>query len=162
MKIENFFLRYAYPCAYIIMQRGEITPKELKELEDIAIKNKEISKERLEKVFHRAFGFIDELAKKKNKGRWDVIKEYFYSYHNKVIDNKEGVYAEAPHALRGLSRIETANVIDKQKDVLMVKYIDKRGNVKIRNVFNHFIPNSKVGDKVTIHYGYAVEIVGSE
>ena len=47
------------------MQRGEITSDELKELEDIAVQNKEISKERLEKVFYKAFIFIDELAKKR-------------------------------------------------------------------------------------------------
>ena len=36
MKVELFFLRYAFPCAYICMQRGEITTEELDELEDIA------------------------------------------------------------------------------------------------------------------------------
>jgi hydrogenase maturation factor len=157
MNIENFFLRYAYPCAYIIMQRNEITPSELKELEDIAIKNKEISRERLEKVFHRAFYFIDELAKKRKKRRWDpeIIKEYFCSYHNEVIDKGEGNYATAPEMLKELSKVKTATIINKKEDVLTAEY-----NGKKRNVLNHFIPEAKVGDKVTIHYGYAVEIVG--
>ena len=45
MRIENYFLRYACPCAYIIMQKGEIDGNELKELENIAINNKDISKD---------------------------------------------------------------------------------------------------------------------
>ena len=45
------------------MQRGEISSEELKELERIAISKGIISRERLEKVFHRAFAYIDKLAK---------------------------------------------------------------------------------------------------
>lgn len=160
MRIENYFLRYAYPCAYIIMQRGEITSSELEELENIAINNKEISKNKLEKVFHRAFEFIDKLAEKRGKDRWDteIIEEYFHSYHNKVIDKGEGVYAQAPKILKELSRVEKAIVIDIKDDILIVEYKDKDNKQKRRNVFNHFLPKAKVNDKVTIHYGYAVEL----
>ena len=38
MKIENFFLRYAYPCAYIIADRGELSQIELKKKELFVIK----------------------------------------------------------------------------------------------------------------------------
>ena len=143
------------------MQRKEITSAELKKLEEIAIKNKDISKERLEKIFHRAFSFIDELAKKKNKSRWDpeLIKEYFYSYHNEVIDKREGVYATAPEMLKELSMVEKAKIIDKKRDVLIAEYKDKKNVIKKRNVFNHFVPDAKLGDIVTIHYGYAIEII---
>lgn len=159
MKVENFFLRYAYPCAYIILQRGEISDNELKALGKIAIRNNEISKERLEKVFHRAFEFIDELAKKRGKDIWDfeIIKEYFYSYHNEVIDKGVGVYGNAPETLKELSKIEKAIVKDKKDDVLIVEYAGK-----IRNVLNHFVTDAKIGDTVTIHYGYAIEIVDLE
>jgi len=164
MKIEHFFLRYAYPCAYVLMQRQEITQEELQELEEAAIQNQDVPRERLEKVFHRAFDFIDQLAKKRNKQRWDleVIKEYFYSYHNEVIGKGEGIYATAPHTIKELSRVDTATVIAKKGDVLIVQYQDWKNNLKTRNVFNHFVPRANIGDKVTIHYGYAVEIIGSE
>ncbi|MBD3164102.1 hypothetical protein GF323_02805 [Candidatus Woesearchaeota archaeon] len=159
MKTENFFLRYAYPCAYIIMQRGQISRKELEELEDTAVNNKDISREKLEKVFHRAFGFIDELAAKRGKSRWDrdIIEEYFYSYHNEVIDNGNGIYAKAPPMLKELSRVEKAEVIDKKGNVLLVEYADKKGNKKRRNVLSCFVAPAKAGDKVMIHYGYGIE-----
>ncbi len=67
MKVENYFLRYAYPCAYILLQLKEISQEELDELEDVAVNNKEISRERLEKTFHNAFHYIEELAKKKKQ-----------------------------------------------------------------------------------------------
>ena len=94
MRPENFFLRYAYPCAYIAMDKGEISSEELAFLEDVAVNNKEITREKLEKVFHRAFSYIDKLAAKMGKTRWDidVIKEYFYRNHNEVIDAGEGEY----------------------------------------------------------------------
>jgi HupF/HypC family protein len=159
MKVENFFLRYAYPCAYIILQRGNITSEKLKELEDIAINNKEVSRKELEKIFFRAFEFIDEIAKQRNKDRWDpeVIKSYFYEDHNKIIENKRGTYAKFPEVLRKLSRVEKAIVVGKKEEILTVKYRDEK-----RNVFDHFVPEVKIGDIVTIHYGYAIEIVDSE
>lgn len=161
MDVEHFFLRYAYPCAYIILERGEITQEELDELETIAIEFKEISRERLEQVFHRAFDFIDQLAEKNCSFRWaeDVIREYFYSYHNKVIDNGEGIYATAPPMLKELSRVEKAKVLDKKDDVLVVEYVDCEGNKKKRNVLDHFVKGVKIGDTVMIHYGYAVEVI---
>ena len=155
MNVENFFLRYAYPCAYIIVQRGEITTKELNDLKRIAIDNNEISRKQLEKIFHRAFEFIDGLAKKRGKDRWDmdIIKEYFYSYHNEVIDKGIGIYGSAPKMLKELSKVEKAIIKNKKDDVLMVEYNGKR-----RDVLNCFVPEAKIGDIVTIHYGYAIEI----
>ncbi|MFH1506773.1 MAG: hypothetical protein ABIE94_07375 [archaeon] len=163
MKIENYFLRYAYPCAYILMQLKEITQEELDELEDTAINNREISRERLEKIFHNAFHHIGELAKKKNKDKWnlDIIRYYFHRYHNKIIDEKRGIYAQTPMMLNELSRVEVAKIIDKKDKVLVVEYLGKDMKMKNRNVHNSFVPQAKVGDHVTIHYGYAVEIVGT-
>ena len=156
MKVENFFLRYAYPCAYIIMQRGELSKQELDELEDIAIHNKPISRQRLENIFFRAFEHIERLAKLRNKSRWspEVIQEYFYSYHNLVIDNGEGSYATTPPTLKELSKVDTAEVTYKTDNVLTVQF-----NGKIRNVVDSFVPEARVGDRVRIHYGFAVELV---
>jgi len=156
MKVENFFLRYAYPCAYIALQRGEITNEELQELEEAAVENKDISREKLEKVFHKAFESIRELAKERNKDIWDeaIIREFFYSYHNKVIEKGEGTYATAPETLKELSKVTDAKVVKKNDDNLLVEY-DK----KIRCVMNSFVAEAKEGDIVRIHYGYAVEII---
>ncbi len=88
-----------------------------------------------------------------------MIREYFYSYHNHVIDKGEGVYAKAPPMLKELSRVDKARVIARKGNVLIVEYIDKKGVNKRRNVLDSFVPDAKLGDVVTIHYGYAVEKV---
>jgi hypothetical protein len=162
MMIENFFLRYAYPCAYIILQRKEITQHELDELENIAINNLPISKERLEKIFYKAFEFIDLLAEEQGKERWDpeIIREYFYSYHNKMIDKGIGIYATAPPMLKELSRVDKVKVTAKKDDVLTVEFLGNDKKIRKRNVLNHFVPDAEEGSTITIHYGYAVELLG--
>ncbi|MFH1642464.1 MAG: hypothetical protein ABIC04_06215 [Nanoarchaeota archaeon] len=155
MKIENYFLRYAFPCAYIIMQKGEIDKSELAELEKIAVNNSDISRNRLEKIFHRAFDHIKELAKIMDKDAWDqeVIKQYFRSYHNKIIEQGKGAYATAPQILKELSKVNKATIISQKDDILKVEFENKK-----RYVLNHFVPTAKVNDEVYIHYGYAVEL----
>ena len=65
-----------------------------------------------------------------------------------------GIYATAPPSLKELSRVEKAEVKKKKDDALVVRYGDK-----FRCVLNHFTPEAKEGDIVTIHYGYAIEVL---
>ncbi len=154
MKVENYFLRYAFPCAFVIKQRGEINQQEYDRLFDIAVNNKEIKKEELEKVFFKAFNYINELAKEKNIDKWDfeVIKEYFLKRHNELIDQGRDMYKDAPKTLKELSKVEEAEIINKKDNILEVKFNDKK-----RFVSNVFVPEAEVGNKVRIHYGFAVE-----
>ena len=78
MEPEVLFLKYAFPCAFIIKQRGEISDFEHQILEDAAINNKVLERKLLEKVFFRAFERINKVAEEKNKDKWDIeiIREY--------------------------------------------------------------------------------------
>lgn len=156
MRIEKYFLRYAFPCAFVIRTRNEIDDAAYSELEDAAVKGKLIERERLEKIFHKAFAELSRIAKEKGKGKWDpsVIRHYFLNEHNKIIDRREGSYKEFPPALCELSKVLVGEIIEKSNDVLSVKI---KG--KTRKVLNHFVQEAKEGDKVTVHYGYAVEVV---
>jgi len=159
MKVENYFLRYAYPCAYIAFQRKQISQEELDELGEIALKNLPVERERLERVFYKAFEDINELADKRGKDKWDfsIIKEFFNSYHNKCINEGKGTYGIAPEVLKELSRVYVAMVVDKKENNLMVVYKDINGIEKKRAVLGEYIPDIKIGERVKIHYGYAVE-----
>ena len=88
-----------------------------------------------------------------------LVVEYFYKDHNRSIDEKEGYYATAPASVRELSKVDIAKVASLREDVLTVEYKGNENKIRTRNVFNHFTPQAKQGDKVRIHYGYAVEIV---
>ncbi|MBL7054603.1 hypothetical protein ISS05_02510 [Candidatus Woesearchaeota archaeon] len=157
MRVENYFLRYAFPCAFILKQRGEINQKKYDWLFDIAVNNKYIKKEELEKIFFRAFNYIDELAKEKNKGRWDfeIIKEYFLKRHNEIIEQGRDMYKDAPETLKELSKVIEAEITDKKEDILEIRFNNKK-----RFVSNIFVPEAKIKDKVRVHYGFAVEIIG--
>ena len=157
MRVENYFLRYAFPCAFIIKQRGEISQEEYDKLLDTAINNKSVEREELEKIFFRAFKYINELAKEKNRAKWDfsIIKEYFLKRHNELIEQGRDMYKNAPKTLRDLSKVNEAEIINKKSNILEVKFNNKK-----RFVSNVFVPEAKIGDKVRIHYGFAVELAG--
>lgn len=160
MKIETYFLRYAFPCAGIILQRKEISLEKFDELKKIAANDEPVSRKDLEKIFFRAFREIELLAKEKNKHKWDfeIIQDYFHNKHNKIINEGKSVYKYWPEAMRELSKVFKAKVVGKKDNVLIVEY-DNGKEMKTRNVVNDFVPDAEIGDFVMIHYGYAAEKV---
>ncbi|MFH1376227.1 MAG: HypC/HybG/HupF family hydrogenase formation chaperone [Candidatus Woesearchaeota archaeon] len=157
MEVEVYFLKYSFPCAFIANQRGVINFEEFKRLEDAAINNKVLPREFLEKVFVMAFGRIQKLADELGKDKWnfDVIKEYFITRHNDIIDQGFSSYAKAPESLKNLCRIHKAKVLEIRDDFLIVEY----GGNRKRTVMKSLVPGVSIGDSVSIHYGYAVEIL---
>jgi len=75
--------------------------------------------------------------------------------HNDVINNGEGYFSDKPEALKELCRIHIAEIIKKIDNKLIVNY----GKNKTRVVFNNKVSNANVGDKITIHYAYAIELI---
>ena len=155
MKPEVLFLKYAFPCTFVIRQRGEITDEELKRLEEAAINNEVLPRMFLERVYFRAFERIDKLAHELGKERWDpaVIRDYFVHRHNDIIDKGMYSYAKAPESLKNLCKVHVATVKEVTGDVLVVEY----GRGQRRPVSKDLIANVRAGDKVMIHYGYASE-----
>ncbi|NQV08489.1 hypothetical protein HQ529_01405 [Candidatus Woesearchaeota archaeon] len=154
MKVENYFLRYAFPCAFIINEMNEVDKETVEMLEKAAIEQKVLDRELLEKIFFRAFEKIQVLADEMGKDKWDydVMKTYFRERHNQDIDNGVGYYKTAPKAIKELSKVFEAEIVDKRDGFFIVQY-----NGKTRTVSDLFVSNAKKGDKVTIHYGFAVE-----
>ena len=157
MNPEVFFLKYAYPCSYILLQRKEISEEQLENLRQAAIKGLVIPKEKLEKIYFRAFEKITPIAKDLGKDKWDleVLKEYFITRHNEVIDKGMYAYAKAPPVLKELCKVHKAKIIDKKDNILIVQY----SQGKIRPVNNELVPEAEIGETVTIHYGYAIELL---
>ena len=157
MEPEVLFLKYAFPCAFVIKQRGEIDNKRFKTLEDAAINNTVLSRNLLEKIFFRAFERIDNVAREMKRSRWDaeVIHEYFIRKHNEIIDKGMYSYATAPESLKDLCKVHVATVKRISGKYLVVGYGDER----TRPVMSDHVRGIKEGEKVTIHYGYAVEKV---
>lgn len=152
---ERYFLKYAYPCSFVLVEQGRITEKKRKELEKKLLGNKPIDRNELEALFPAAFKRIKELAEEMERDAWDlaVIKEYFFGEkHNDFIEKKDGMYAVFGPTFKELCKIHKAEVIARKNNVLTVKY-----NSVERNVFATLVPDAKKGDKVTVHLAFAIE-----
>ncbi len=155
MKAEECFFRYAYPCSDMLVKLGKLS-KESKRLLDSEFESNIIpTKLELEEAFPAAFRRIKIIAEKMNKqDYWDlvVIKSYFREEHNNFIDINDGTYAKLPQTIKDICKVYTAEVVNIKGNILVVKYDHKE-----RSVINKFIEDIEVGDKVTIHFGFAVE-----
>jgi len=155
MSSEKYFLMYAYPYSFVLVVLVKISDVKRKELEKKLLKNESVSKKELEKIFVSAFRRLKQIAKERGRNYWDleVIKEYFFGEkHNDFIDKQDGMYSEFGPTLRELCKVHKAEVIEKRGNILTVKY-----NGIARNVFATLTPKVKVGDKVTVHWAFAIE-----
>lgn len=168
MRPEILFLKYAFPCTMVILQRKEINQKTFDSLERSSFSGKPAKRELLEKVYFRAISRMKALAKEKNRDYFseENIREYFTQRHNEILDGKYACFSDkgldvdknAPPALKHLCKVFQSTIIKKGFDYYIVEYEDN-DELKTRPVSNALVPDAELGDVVTIHYGYAVEKV---
>ncbi|MBT4416586.1 hypothetical protein HOC80_00605 [archaeon] len=156
MDVEHYFLRYAFPCAHILLDWKEITQEQFDELKDISINNKPVERALLEKVFFRAFEKIKDWH---GEDYWhmDVMKKYWHERHNQEIAEGVGTYATAPESFKNLSKVFKAKVLEVKNGTLLVEYENGK-----RRVFNDFVQDALIGDFVFIHFGYAAEMASKK
>lgn len=156
MESEIYFLRYAYPCSHILCNvRGEIGEEDFEILRLAALGERETNKEKLEKIFWRAFERIEKIAEELGKDKWDisVIREYFRARHNTVLDD-----SDYPDSFKEQCKVYEGEVIDMKNGDMVVAYASGTdGKKKKRRVRKDYLENIRVGDRVTIHWGYAIE-----
>jgi len=154
MNSQAYFIKYAYPCSHILCTvRGEVTKEQFEMMRDAAINNKALDKAFLEKVFFRAFNRIEKLAKEMNKDKWDldVIREYFTVRHNPVLGASD--YPESFKEQCKVFEAEVKELLPNNEAIVEYENITK----KKRKVKTDYIKDLKEGDKVTIHWEYAIE-----
>ncbi|NQU97913.1 HypC/HybG/HupF family hydrogenase formation chaperone [Candidatus Woesearchaeota archaeon] len=159
MKPEQYFLKYSFPCAHVLVEMGSIDEKKFEELKENVLNNKVMDREELMILFPSAFRRIMEVAVKMKKDVWDVdvLKKYFLDEHNMYIDAKDGNYEKYGSHFRDFCKVHKAKVVHKEGDVLTVEFGEKS-----RNVLSDILPEAEVGDTVTVHQGFAVEKVKNE
>lgn len=156
MAPEQYFLKYALPCSYVLVEQKRLSKEQQRNLENKLLNNESISREELEKSFPEAFRRINELALRSKKDPWsiEVIRKYWIEEHNKYIDKGEGMYSKFSNEFKEICKVHKAKVIEIKDNILTVSY-DK----KTRKVLSNLIPNVKLNKIVTIHQGYAIEIL---
>ena len=153
---EEFFLKYAFPCAHVLLQVKAITQEQYDELENSAKTGNTPSRQVMEESFPAAFRRIKQLARDMNiEDHWDmkVMKEYWHNSHNINIEEGEGSYSDFPESFCDFCKTHIAEVIQiLPEGFLLIKY-----NETTRPVSGDYIPDAKIGDKVRIHHAYAIE-----
>ena len=156
MKPELYLFHYSFPCAQVLLDQKKIDQAAYNQLKQMFENNQAPSKEVLEAVFKSAFRRIKQTAGKMHKDYWDleVIKKYFLEEHNKFIDQGEGDYKHFGEDFKEICKVYTVEIVEKQGRILIVKHNDK-----LQKVLGDLLPHAKIGDKVTIHLGFAIEII---
>ncbi len=159
MPAELYFLKYAFPCAFITLQRGRISNSEFEKLEDAAVNGKVILREDLERIFAPAMRRLKKLSKETGLEFWsrELLEEYYFKNHNEIIEEGEGDYGKAPEILRELCKVFPATVESIREDTAVVVLPD--GGKRAVNTC--LVGLVEPGDKVMIHYGYAAEVLES-
>jgi len=152
---EQVFLRYAFPCAHLILEDKRISQKQFEYLRRAALKGERIPKLKLEKIFPAAFRRLKETSAMSGLDYWSVeaVRNYFRNHHEDYIKANDGSYKMFGPTLKDLCRVRKARI---------ARIIRKGiGEAKVGNstrpVFLNLVPDAKPGDEVYIHYAYAVE-----
>lgn len=146
MKPEIFFLRYAFPCSFVLLSRGEITEEEHELLYKSAKEEKlHLSTEKIESIFWRAIGFIGSI---KNT---QAVRKYWYFEHNKHIKSEKLKLID--EKLIKECMVIPCEVISVNKDKATVKSEFFDDYIKLKTDFVNVNP----GDKITKHYDYVCE-----
>ncbi len=154
MEPEQLFLRYSFPCAHKLLEMGSITSEQYSEIEKNVLENKKMDRGKLMMLFPAAFRRLFEVAQKQGTDVWNeqIIRDYFIKYHNYYIDKKDGNYQFFGPTFCNFCKVHEGVIVEKHDSFLTVQIANND-----MNVLCDILPNAKVGDKVTIHQGYAIE-----
>ncbi|MBW2988042.1 hypothetical protein DRJ48_00770 [Candidatus Woesearchaeota archaeon] len=150
---EQVFLRYAFPCAQVLLDTGKLTKEGYERLKRAVMSGEGITRDELESIFRSAVARMKELF---GEDYWSLaaVREYFIEHHNRIIDaGKEG-YANAPEYFKEMCKVHIARVVAREGSGLRVRYGGKE-----RVVLGLLCPEAKPGDKVSIHLGFAIEVL---
>lgn len=143
MKPEIFFLKYAFPCSFILLSRKEITNEEHDLLFRSARDEKlYLPKERIESIFWRAMKFIEFISD------LERVQRYWWFDHNRYLKQKK-----FKDELIEECKVIPCEVLTASKNEAIVKSSFLDGTVKLKIDFVDVRP----GDKVTKHYDYICE-----
>lgn len=157
MDSQLLFLKYAFPCAFVALQRKEITQGEHDLLEKMACEKVPVDMVLVERVFFRAVERMHKNADEKNIPHWSeaAVRSYFIDNHNVLIDTEQYMYGKCPPTLKELCKVQTGTIEEiKEKEYALVRF----ENGKTRPIHLQLVPNVKVNDHVNVHYSYACEI----
>ena len=151
MKPEIFFLKYAFPCSFVLILRKEITKKEHHLLYKSAKEEKlYLTKKRMEKIFWRPMKFL------KSVNNLDEIQKYWRFDHNTHVKEKE--FKDFDENLIEQCFVIPCEVVKVKKNKVEVKSPFLKKNIELNSDF----VKVESGDKVTKHYDFICEKISED
>lgn len=150
MLAEVYFLRYAFPCARVLVDiRKKITEQEWLNLKKAVETDSPVDRKYLERIFTKA---IEGMKKINPADYWniEVIRDYFWHHHDERISN------DLPPMIKRLCQVKKGRLIKQFGSIFQADL----GEGDIRNVMTLY-PKAELEDLAMIHYGYAVEKINS-
>jgi len=162
LPVEQYFLRYAFPCAHILLDRGKISDDEYQRLRRAAVTGDDLpSVNELASIFTAAADRLRVVAQKLGLDVWDrrVVEAYFKQYHNNIIDEGDGMYARASQLFCELCKVKELPVLEKKivDGTVWLRVRDRAVRDGYRWVESPYFSNVSVNDVVTVHQSIAVE-----
>jgi len=146
MKPEVFFLKYAFPCSFVLLSRGEIDRKEYELLYKSAKEETlYLPIKKIEKIFWRALEFVGSISD------LNSVQKYWWFDHNKYLKLKK--FKNISNELFKECLVIPCRVVSVSEKKVRVKspFLDKITELKTDFV------DVRLGDKVTKHYDYVCE-----
>jgi hydrogenase maturation factor len=151
MKPEIFFLKYAFPCSFVLVLRKEITKKEHKLLYESTKEEKlYLPKSRIEKIFWRPMEFLESISDMRR------IQKYWRFDHNIYLKKKK--FKDFEDVLIEHCLVMPCEVVSVKKNEAIVKSLFLKNEVSLKTDF----VNVKPGNKVTKHYDYICEKISEK
>lgn len=166
MKIADLelFLKNALPCGYIHVSAGRMPQELLDESIRIVSSRRELTPElqrKLEGVFSTALKRCEKVARKNRHSEIysSDIREYFSPrVHNREIDKRCSIGKVAGNFNPEYCKIKMGEVVDIHELTASVTNEDEE-----RDYRTDFVRTSlKVGNNVSLHHDYIVEILDQE
>ena len=149
------FMKYALPCVASRLRDGRLKDKSVYDkFEQDCLNAVERDKSELEKMFESAFTVIKKYAAGKEIWSGEVIKGYWRKEHNLSIDRGEEGYDMVPEKLRRFCKVYEVEIVGKQDKSFNIRYPFNQKDSRVNAVL---LPDAKVGDRITVHLGYAIE-----
>lgn len=144
---EVYFLRYAFPCARVLVDfRKSMSEEEYERMRKCVESDMPMPREYLEKTFPKAFKNLRQI----NKDCWNIktIRKYFCEGHEDMLSK------DLPPMVRRLCIVKPGRLVRKIGRFFRADL----GGGDIRTVAPLY-KGAEEGDTAMIHYGYAVEKV---
>jgi len=155
---EEVFWKYARPCIDDLKRLDAIDSGVYDSLMVFFRSGTVPGRDLLESAFPNAIKRLVRFFEDENYWTVDNIRRYFLVYHNEVIDNKEDFYADkySDQKIRDLCKVCVGIVLEKKGPVDNVIYLVDFGDKKEPVAGKYFL-DANVGDKVSVHWRFAIE-----